>query len=227
MTDSYAYRSLSTYDKEIRVLYLNSRPTPGKPLNYRVQHVSITALPRPVFNAISYTWGEPSDTVDVVLDHQICRIPRCAESALRGTSSVAHQHVPSEVLVPVWIDAVCINQDDEHEKSRQLALMESVYTRAYTVMVWLGEEHGDDTAAAFRSIKMFELHIQTPDAHGFKDLEKCLWLDHQAGDDTIRYLRLSDLPSPPQSVDWHALIRLYSRPWFRRLWYVAVFISMY
>jgi len=37
-----------------------------------------------------------------------------------------------------WIDAICINQDDVHEKNRQICIMPHIYFRATTVMIWLG-----------------------------------------------------------------------------------------
>lgn len=38
-----------------------------------------------------------------------------------------------------WIDAICINQSDVDEKNAQLGLMEHIYFRAKSVLVWLGE----------------------------------------------------------------------------------------
>lgn len=40
--------------------------------------------------------------------------------------------------IPFWIDAICINQLDEHERNKQVSLMAFIYTRAVTVVAWLG-----------------------------------------------------------------------------------------
>jgi Heterokaryon incompatibility protein (HET) len=40
----------------------------------------------------------------------------------------------------VWIDALCINQDDPHEQASQVKLMRSIYKQATTVRIWLGPE---------------------------------------------------------------------------------------
>jgi hypothetical protein len=37
----------------------------------------------------------------------------------------------------LWVDAVCINQSDDVEKGRQVALMGEIYKRASSVLVWL------------------------------------------------------------------------------------------
>lgn len=39
----------------------------------------------------------------------------------------------------IWIDAICINQQDDLEKNHQVAMMSDIYQRALRVLVWLGE----------------------------------------------------------------------------------------
>jgi hypothetical protein len=39
----------------------------------------------------------------------------------------------------LWIDAICINQKDDKEKSLQIQLMPSIYERAKKCLIWLGE----------------------------------------------------------------------------------------
>lgn len=39
-----------------------------------------------------------------------------------------------------WIDAICIDQANVDERSKQVACMADVYNEAHTVLVWLGEE---------------------------------------------------------------------------------------
>ncbi|KAK8245475.1 heterokaryon incompatibility protein-domain-containing protein [Phyllosticta capitalensis] len=38
----------------------------------------------------------------------------------------------------IWVDAICMNQDDEEEKKKQIPLMEEIYTWAECTYVWLG-----------------------------------------------------------------------------------------
>lgn len=44
-----------------------------------------------------------------------------------------------------WIDAICINQQDDAEKSTQVQAMRDVYDQAKLVIAWLGpsEEYGE------------------------------------------------------------------------------------
>jgi hypothetical protein len=40
----------------------------------------------------------------------------------------------------IWADAICINQEDDAERSKQVVMMGEIYSQAKTVIVWLGEK---------------------------------------------------------------------------------------
>lgn len=93
------------------------------------------------FAALSYVWGAPPGPG--LQTHAIL----CDGFALPVTancwSAVKHLLDIYGALPPLWIDAVCIYQQDLAEKSFQVPLMRDIYSRAETVYVWLGE--GSDT----------------------------------------------------------------------------------
>lgn len=45
-------------------------------------------------------------------------------------------HAPKGLWI--WIDALCINQDDITERNHQVALMAGIYSPAGQVVIWLG-----------------------------------------------------------------------------------------
>jgi hypothetical protein len=49
------------------------------------------------------------------------------------------------------VDALCINQSDFNEKNHQVKLMQSIYSKAFAVIVWLGDA-ADDSDKAIRFI---------------------------------------------------------------------------
>ena len=49
------------------------------------------------------------------------------------------KHKPPPAYHKIWIDALCINQDDREEKAEQIPCMSAIYGRAERVVVWLGE----------------------------------------------------------------------------------------
>lgn len=40
----------------------------------------------------------------------------------------------------IWMDSICVNQDDPEERSHQVGLMQKLFARAFTVLVYLGQE---------------------------------------------------------------------------------------
>jgi hypothetical protein len=105
---------------------------------------------QPEFEALSYCWG-----------------PALLGEHVTMEASDGHHNGKTEVNVPVtdnlasalrylrrpsstrtlWVDALCINQADGHERSRHVARMGSVYQLATRVVAWLGPESDDSTLA--------------------------------------------------------------------------------
>jgi hypothetical protein len=50
----------------------------------------------------------------------------------------------------IWIDYLCINQDDIEKRSHQVALMSAIFSMAMTVAAWLGKPtHGSNLVTKF------------------------------------------------------------------------------
>jgi len=47
----------------------------------------------------------------------------------------------------LWADAVCINQQDDNEKSKQVQLMLDIFASASKVLAWTGEASYDSDDA--------------------------------------------------------------------------------
>lgn len=52
----------------------------------------------------------------------------------------------------IWVDAVCINQDDDQEKSWQVQQMSKIYEQAAFVLCWLGPE--ESSGELFKMLEM-------------------------------------------------------------------------
>ncbi|TGJ86389.1 hypothetical protein E0Z10_g2386 [Xylaria hypoxylon] len=109
----------------------------------------------------------------------------------------------------LWVDAVCIDQEDAQERGHQVQLMSQIFSQAERVIVWLGEETSD-VKGAF-SVRTSQGYFLGPEGialtmPGRKPRPSTLdfTMDNAA-------VSLSD-------GDLLPLVRLLERPWFRRLW---------
>lgn len=60
----------------------------------------------------------------------------------------------------LWVDAVCIDQDNDQEKNHQVEMMSDIYGRATRVCIWLGE--GDDSSRLALRFSMLPLCLRFP-----------------------------------------------------------------
>jgi hypothetical protein len=83
------------------------------------------------FTALSYAWGSEEDSRQITLNGVMIGIRR------NHYDFLVHA-ITQGWTRQLWIDALCINQNDEKEKSKQVALMGEIYSRASQVLIWLG-----------------------------------------------------------------------------------------
>ena len=109
----------------IRILEL----LPGEfsdPLRCQLRTAALES--NPVYDALSYRWGDPIFTGRIILEDNPFPVTPSLENALR------HVRLPHNVRY-LWADAVCINQNDDREHDNKVHLMKEIYSRSKTVRV--------------------------------------------------------------------------------------------
>jgi len=132
--DVYGLHRLPPDSKCIRVLdILPATPdTNTEPIRCALRVIDLDD--RPQFTALSYVWGKDPPTPQYFIE--------CGEAKLQVTANCrsALRHLREKLGgLTIWVDAVCINQNDSVEKSQQIPLMSDIYRIATFVYVWLGE----------------------------------------------------------------------------------------
>ncbi|SPQ19129.1 b5daaf57-3c47-494b-a94e-28294091caf1 [Thermothielavioides terrestris] len=125
----------------------NPSPTPDEEIHATLTTISLSQnLP---YNALSYTWGSANGPAHHI---QLNGRPFSVRSNLHDCLvHLRRQGFASrESGVPLWIDALCINQDDVAERNSQLRLMGDIYRRAASVVSWLGSD--DQLADGARAV---------------------------------------------------------------------------
>jgi hypothetical protein len=101
----------------------------------------------PPFTALSYMWGDPARTNPIIANSKQLGV---TESLLAFLKEVKRRHKAEDNCSNafqgwLWIDAVCINQDDLIERAEQVVHMKAIYGKAHSIIIWLGEgEEGSD-----------------------------------------------------------------------------------
>ena|ERR1700712_3353593 len=122
--ESYVYTALPP--RHIRVLRPLVISTPGIQIAWSLELLSLAdnnRLTWASFEALSYAWGDQTGTYPVICDGKKLHVHRNLHTALPYLA-----RRPS--ALPIWIDAICINQANEMEKMEQIRLMSQIYTRA-------------------------------------------------------------------------------------------------
>ncbi|KAI1124910.1 heterokaryon incompatibility protein-domain-containing protein [Nemania abortiva] len=136
---------------EIRLLQVLPSGDDRTPMKFRLFKTALQNAPP--FTALSYVWGDPEKTEAVIVNAIKVPITINLYSAL---SHIQYLFQTSD-MEPIrgnllWVDALCINQEDLDEKGHQVALMGDIFQSAANVVAWLGE--GDSyTELAIRTIE--------------------------------------------------------------------------
>ncbi|KAL6711776.1 hypothetical protein ACN47E_002819 [Coniothyrium glycines] len=86
----------------------------------------------PPYRCLSYMWGTETELREVLVNGQ----KLCVRKNLYEYLCATRGHFATLL----WVDAVCINQEDDTEKSHQVQRMGKIYRQAVGVQIWLGSE---------------------------------------------------------------------------------------
>lgn len=88
----------------------------------------------PRYSCLSYVWGDAKDPFVVLMDGKIFRV----RQNLHDFLVLARETIPNTYL---WIDALCIDQNNTSERNHQVRQMGRIYSNAETVLAWLGADY--------------------------------------------------------------------------------------
>lgn len=135
MAEKFQHAPLNHTAREILLLKLlhadQDNDEPHVP-QYIIEHVDLDSDPR--FKAISYTWGSPNNTGEILIEGK----PYTIRSNLWAFLAQKSQDRPFNESSWLWIDQICINQEDGREHTHQVGQMTGVYSKAEEVLIWLG-----------------------------------------------------------------------------------------
>ncbi|KAI1801676.1 HET-domain-containing protein [Daldinia bambusicola] len=163
------------------------------------------------FVALSYVWGDPSLRRDIIVDGVCVSVTASLEGALRELRH--HSRIQQGFFV--WVDALCINQEDMDERSAQVAKMKDIYQAAWQVVIWLGPDENRSDLATL-ALRYISLHAEEEDV-----------LDKLYKHVEFYIVRIPFMQWKHSHTSLHirkavlnAIYHLLARPYWRRLWII-------
>lgn len=157
------------------------------------------------FEALSYTWGDTkiSRKIFVRTEYSYATL-LITQNLFEALQALRDRRKPRAL----WIDAICIDQNNIQERSSQVAEMDLIYRYAKRVVVWLGQP-SSESSLALRALQNLGQQIQiTKDntgvfaSPGYNKEFACYRSEGVIFDQVTK----------------NAINSLFQRPWFRRLW---------
>ena len=207
----------------IRILEI--LPGSGEIVECRL-HLAQLAEDLYTYEALSYTWrpGHPVSQYyppipAVKCDGQEITVGRNLFAALQTIRDAERPRM-------IWVDALCINQNDVEERSQQVRRMGTIFESAFRVLIWL-----DDPPKEFKENPPL-VHKQFA-YRAFSGVCKVVnsWRERSKLEDVMDFAthtpgiacpeseNLGDLMSP-ESIEWQVVFRLYKSKWFHRVWVI-------
>ncbi|KAL2206164.1 HET-domain-containing protein [Sarocladium strictum] len=219
---AYQYEQLPL--GSIRVIYLH--PGTGS-ADIRIDiH---TCLEPPNYTAVSYVWGDNNRVYKVYAstlpslqsntdDRRFSRLPRKSFGYIKVTENLRKVllglRLEDEYRV-LWIDSLCIDQDNSVEKSDQIQRMMGIYGMATNTVAYLGE-YDETMKLAFEAIRILA---------ALKDKTS---KEQEAALHHLFSRRIFPRPASQWNLEhsenytdaWAAVMAFLELPWFHRVWII-------
>ncbi|OAL54636.1 HET-domain-containing protein [Pyrenochaeta sp. DS3sAY3a] len=158
------------------------------------------------FEALSYVWSDQSQKVPIRCNGQDHSIGQNLHEAL-----MEYQRQGS--TRGLWVDAICINQSCDTEKSQQVRMMRDIYGIAKRTIIWLGPLQPND----IEGIDLAEMiYAKCRKNNEYNENDGFIDRDFNCKDQGV--------PEPIEGQDirrsWRALFNILIHPWFTRIWIV-------
>lgn len=233
MASIFEYKPIE-HPSQIRIIYL----LPGDSddtIHCILRHIDLKDSKLPWFDALSYVWGDPHipkqsmrisnynpEFIDISKSSHLFKEKSITASL---ASALRNFRCNDNIARGIWVDAVCINQNDLAEREREVLKMCKIYSQAMRVLVWLGLPH-----------ELAVLGLPLESARNTRVRDESYAIDVEAGmkwterlaqsydisnlDKHPSNLPVEDRNLWPNQSELRGLLWLYQSPWFERIWVI-------
>ncbi|KAI3327367.1 HET-domain-containing protein [Xylariaceae sp. AK1471] len=136
VNNAYRYQALDATRQQIRLIKLEKSISFKLPPRCSIHAFDLTSAPK--YIALSYTWGPPSGpSYRILVDSKTFEV---RENLYNFLCSFQTGSMIKTDIAYIYIDQICINQENLQEKNGQVRLMSGIYAQSSLVVVWLGSD---------------------------------------------------------------------------------------
>jgi hypothetical protein len=179
--------------------------------------------------------------VDILLDGNIISVTFNLWAALKHFRYLLYADEDAEMFPResrLWVDAVCINQQDLTERSAQVRQMRLIYQRARCVNSWLGPEANNSSLAwqfveTYGNVLKYNDHIIKQSSnrtrarirHLMNRLLRRVQISESRQDAMAEHWIITALKDLALRRSWNALAAVHRRSYWSRIWIVQELLS--
>ncbi|KAI0436565.1 hypothetical protein F4803DRAFT_541810, partial [Xylaria telfairii] len=186
-------------ERWIRVLDLFPSTDKNEPIKGRLRTIPLNENSH--YNAVSYVWGDvASNTATVMVKDNDKQLQFCSKKARDNLVEGLRVFRLANQERTLWVDALCINQEDRDERSQQVGMMGLIFWLAECVLIWLGRDERRIASGVFKYMQPISrgyFHSKDPNHNRARSSAETEALDAQM---------------------WGNIGELYRNPWFERVW---------
>ncbi|KAH4303439.1 hypothetical protein HBH64_074190 [Parastagonospora nodorum] len=158
---------------------------------------------------------------------------RSNRNAWNGFARNRHESDPDDTgdgEVLLWVDALCINQDDNNERANQVKMMGKIYAHASGVSIWFGNEDREPPdfvqTKDLRSVGHIGAYGRIPISLSFiaQALRNARGPKHRLATlrpvgDSVHRNTVYGFPNS-DAPEWDTIRQFFTNAWFERVWVV-------
>lgn len=129
---NFKHQPLDHRKASIRLLQIRADLSHDGLIQCSLAHTTIDETP---YSCLSYRWGEPLPIWKILINGR----PHHVGGNLYDFLDIFRQSTLNQATESIWIDALCIAQDDVIERNHQVTQMGKIFSTAQSVYVWLGK----------------------------------------------------------------------------------------
>jgi hypothetical protein len=211
---AYKYLPLDAVTNDIRLIRLHAGRDNDE-LSCTLVHMPLSVGLE--YRALSYAWQDPylfPGTTSNTTEKLIVNTNWVLDIHANLSSFLRHLRGSEYIDGFLWIDAICINQQDVQERNLQVLRMCNIYNLSQYVIAWLGPERDSSTQALSFIKSPFKQESNSDKSRSVSPANFNYW------NATEIELLEQGIRSGVTISAWEAVTRFFDRAWWKRTWIV-------